>query len=977
MQVLCLESEFYDRTVPSKQNILCQRQSALEIIRSSKDFKQQHQQELKQSKLLNFTDKIRNLESFDLDGDGRVSIGGEGSADGKGVFRAPKFEYVLASESQRYILVLDISKSMGAEGGIRWREIRNGLFRFFAHVPLGSEVGIVTFGAKARVNIAPTRVTEGNREGLYGKIPFRLVEAETGCIECGIATATDLLSSRPGNGAIILVTATEVKQMDAKKAKTVEELLPEIETNSVPLYNLAFGEVCSDIIPLTLYGATYQLAQDESKLLQNMADVFLSILNKHSAPKTHIKKTYEKRYYATSEKILNGNFVVEESLNNNLWMVLTSPFKEDVELFEVTSPSGVKYVFPKYQNGLVYFRRPGVNEIGIWSYRARLYPMASNGASVTVEVIAENTGTDSVDLRGWTNVDSVQGVNALEKEVIIYARLYQGSLPIRNAQVVATIQRPGSSKSVEVVLQDEGTGYPDITKGDGIYSAYFVDFTTEPGLYSLTIKATHDSGRATIPKPSAVKVTDCCGSALAESMYSIPTRSFQQLVAVPSFKVTQGIQYFIRSGEPQINDIFPPSRVTDFSVMSYVNQTLYASLAWSAPGGDFNQGKAAKYEIRCYTNQEALSEANFENMGIDVHESLLPIPTIYGTQQTATVGLPWANEVFFYGLVAIDDSGNRSPVSNLIPVYAAEVSTTTNASIISNTIEGIANLDNALSSAVLEAIQSNPTVYIIAGVVCGIILILVLLISLSIYRSRKRAAEKRRSSKQRTQTYVNDIETPCPPTMASELPDLAPEKDPGNYGGVWTTPASSGHMPGSHSPASDDYSQEYNMYKQNNQMANNVLAGNPSVLSEQASWAYLSSSNVGPSAAPIPQTAAPVHEYRSPFPSNSEDTMEVPHYQNWTCKPPSDNGTATTSSTECSTYESDQSDKNNLNKTGGRGHRHTPAHRHHSLNGEEYHSHHSNKQSGPSSYQSGLDPATLSLSPSFMSEKRRRQESLV
>ena len=45
--------------------------------------------------------------------------------------------------------------------------------------------------------------------------------------------------------------------------------------------------------------------------------------------------------------------------------------------------------------------------------------------------------------------------------------------------------------------------------------------------------------------------------------------------------------------------------------------------------------------------------------------------------QSATVGLPWANEVFYCGLVASDEAGNRSPVSNLVPVYAAEFTTTT------------------------------------------------------------------------------------------------------------------------------------------------------------------------------------------------------------------------------------------------------------------------------------------------------------
>ena len=39
--------------------------------------------------------------------------------------------------------------------------------------------------------------------------------------------------------------------------------------------------------------------------------------------------------------------------------------------------------------------------------------------------------------------------------------------------------------------------------------------------------------------------------------------------------------------------------------------------------------------------------------------------------------MPWPNQAFFYAIVALDEQGNRSPVSNLIAVYIAEVTTTT------------------------------------------------------------------------------------------------------------------------------------------------------------------------------------------------------------------------------------------------------------------------------------------------------------
>ena len=48
------------------------------------------------------------------------------------------------------------------------------------------------------------------------------------------------------------------------------------------------------------------------------------------------------------------------------------------------------------------------------------------------------------------------------------------SNPILNAKVVAVVRKPGSdydgSVKSEIVLRDNGSGYPDITARDGVYT---------------------------------------------------------------------------------------------------------------------------------------------------------------------------------------------------------------------------------------------------------------------------------------------------------------------------------------------------------------------------------------------------------------------------------------------------------------------------------------------------------------------------
>ena len=88
---------------------------------------------------------------------------------------------------------------------------RNALFRFITQIPEGDEVGIVSFGANAKINIEPTEVTALNREGLYGRVPFRLLKGQQGCLECGLRMAIKLLDTprQVSNGAIIVLTGNK------------------------------------------------------------------------------------------------------------------------------------------------------------------------------------------------------------------------------------------------------------------------------------------------------------------------------------------------------------------------------------------------------------------------------------------------------------------------------------------------------------------------------------------------------------------------------------------------------------------------------------------------------------------------------------------------------------------------------------------------------------------------------------------------
>ena len=101
-------------------------------------------------------------------------------------------------------------------------------------------------------------------------------------------------------------------------------------------------------------------------------------------------------------------------------------------------------------------------------------------------------------------------VDIFKDKVIIFAKLTKGVFPVTNANVVARLFRPGNQNpdtginsetgNILLTLRDNGSGDPDVTSGDGIYSAYFSDFAAVAGYYSVQVTADDNKGQAKTPK---------------------------------------------------------------------------------------------------------------------------------------------------------------------------------------------------------------------------------------------------------------------------------------------------------------------------------------------------------------------------------------------------------------------------------------------------------------------------------------------
>ncbi|TRY77432.1 hypothetical protein TCAL_07427 [Tigriopus californicus] len=778
-QLIC-PLDKYDHDVTTKQNILCNGKSIREVILASQDLNEQANEQPRETAKTIFVDNTGEKRPT-LDNDQVTTIDiqddvkprqptkennstqednkyflsqddGEREEQeeheemvkgGKQPFRAPIFNYVLP-RPELFVLVLDRSSAASSgkilvgqkqqdeefeETQSKWETLQQSLFQLISRLPVGAELSIITYGQEAQVNLPPTLITDTNKEGLHGRIPRRpLSHDTTSCLDCALKTAFKVMQLGSKYEGRMIVASMSLSQISAENLETIEQF-------AVPVYSVSLSGLQGklEVDQLTKFGDKFVVTSplsNQPEFLTRLSRTFTSVVR--AASDVSIVSFHQDHRVPNIDNIITGNFVVEEHLRKNLRIVVTADDERDIEVFEVLSPTGRKHSFPTYEHSMAYFNLAGLNEPGIWSFSIRLYQTLVSHYPVYIEVLGEPNDDNAITLETWVH-QRQDGANP--EEVYVYAQVKQGDLPVLDAEVVASILRPGDKDFQPVLLQlrDMGTGYPDITQGDGIYSAYFTDFSPQSGYYQLSVSASDNSGNARTPKLSASIDADtniCCGSALPFS-YTVPTGPFQRFAVGSSFLIEQTSNFYIRQGSRLVNDIFPPNRITDFWVDNYLDESLFVTLKWTAPGGDYDQGKAFRYEIRCYTSREALRDSNFADMSIPVHASLIPQPEENGSEQRCTVGVPWPNEVFYYAIVAFDEAGNRGKISNTISVFIKEDPSTLPP--LHNLIES--NEVDHLSQEPLQSFTENNStqiIYIVVGSVSFVLLILIILCIIAI-----------------------------------------------------------------------------------------------------------------------------------------------------------------------------------------------------------------------------------------------------
>ena len=652
-QLLCPTAD-YDRLAPTKQNLLCNGRSVLEVM----------------------------LDNPDLQEVVEVEEGGRQVYSLLAAPRDPVFSYRRPGPTQ-YVLILDQDQPSH-----RWTHLKRALYQFIELLPEGSVLSIVSTTGSASVLLPPTLVTKAQREGLLGRVPRRGAEQAAKCLQCGLQLGVDTLGEL--GGSLVLVTGAHMENLVVLDGPHTTTLL------SYRGQGANLGRIDGE---MTVYSILEDAGSQNPQL--QLTEVFVDIINREE--REQVQKVHESSHLAHE---FSGTFYIEETQSSDVTITLNIDDEQKVELFEVKDPSGKKNIFSKFGDGVVVFRLPGDSKPGIWSFHARLYAEARlPEEEVSVTVLTRGRG---VRARGLATGQR------------LVAQVTSGNqLPVVGGQVTALVTGP-TGRTQELILRDSGLGVSDVTRGDGLYTGILTSFSTLAGYYSVRLQIGEGPEGAMIAPGDGGE--DCCGTWRPSQSAGAPTGQFTRFVTGPSV--------FLEAGSTE--DVVPPSRIPDLTLVDTNSNSSSVTLAWSAPGGDQDQGKAEHYEIRCGTDRNLLA-SNFSGSGLVVVE-LVPAGE-YGVAEQIDAAVPWAGEVFYYAVVAIDKAGNRGDVSNIVAAFIEEATTTVRLALPLSQEEMI---ESSIGSSWF---LDRNSVALAGGVVGGVILVVVTLVIGLLVRARQTSSK--------------------------------------------------------------------------------------------------------------------------------------------------------------------------------------------------------------------------------------------
>ncbi|XP_070569208.1 calcium-activated chloride channel regulator 4A-like [Ptychodera flava] len=220
----------------------------------------------------------------------------------------------------------------------------------------------------------------------------------------------------------------------------------------------------------------------------------------------------------------------------------------------------------------------------------------------------------------------------------------------------------------------------DITRDDGVYSGYFVEFVeaycSTACRYNIQVTANDVDGNAVSKVTSRLGAMPRNYSVIPEKTEATPVGDFNRVASGGVIQVDDNVDY-VDWSDPNA-DPFPPSRITDLRVVKTSVDNSTVTLTWTATGDDHDQGTASLYDLRYDTNFSTVAH-DFENCDQLSNDNLTdgtlsdPLPS--GGAESVTLKMPSSGVGFtyYFSIRAIDDVGNDATEIAVLLCSVADV----------------------------------------------------------------------------------------------------------------------------------------------------------------------------------------------------------------------------------------------------------------------------------------------------------------
>ncbi|XP_055587867.1 calcium-activated chloride channel regulator 2-like [Uranotaenia lowii] len=579
----------HNRYAPTKHNQLCDRRSTLDVILKHNDFLMENHINVNPSIIINTT---------------------------------PKFSYK-TRKSTRYVLIIDETLDMQLRES--WSFLRSAIRKWVVHdLPANTEVGMVLANDTATekmLQISSLYIQE-NKDLVASFIPYSPSDSrQPACLTCAVSDAIHMLNEHsringPAN-SIILIIAPGMEYSIDHTSLSNSARASRIRISTINYPNVIRRQPL-DALSLATGGTAHSVFESKYNLEKSFLTTYFELSNTLFNIGKHYYEgirndlpieIYRKQLLDNDDdenethmlakrtsRTVTGSFTLDSymGLPAYFFVYVHNPENPLITGMKLTSPSGVVYSSRSDARSLVkqLMVSATLNETGSWMYKIDRFNGNPQPHFVQVLATPRSKHAPTIQARAWIRQRS-------GGPPIIYAEVKRGDLPIAAALVEVSVTRPdgicpagsGNECRQKFRLLDSGSGDPDITRNDGIYSRYFnaEDFGGA-GAYQFEVTVTDNGNMAYTRSESVLKGAPprCCGSTIRSNLISS---------TVPFQRTLQPITVFLSQDQLDEVGYRTMGKISDLTVDV---EGMRVRINWTTP--DMGGRSIARYEVKYATS---------------------------------------------------------------------------------------------------------------------------------------------------------------------------------------------------------------------------------------------------------------------------------------------------------------------------------------------------------------------------------------